>query len=1031
MATSNPLTEHDFQRMIIDHLVGNDGYIERDSNTCFDPAYSMDVGLFLDFLERTQHDSMERIRSAYDGGWRATLLNRVANEIGSKGLISCLWDGVPFESGIRLDLVEPRPSALFDKKASKLYRENVLSVEEEVYHKSGERIDLVVFLNGIAIFTFELKCPTAGTGWTYRDAIAQYKEERDCTTRLLTPRVGALAHFAMDTEEVWVCTELRGGESRFLPFNRGVDETGGDGVRHTGAGNPPNPDGPRTSYMWEEVLTEETVFDLIYDFCYVETKRDKKTHKVTRRNLIFPRYHQLRAARRISDDIVRNGSSRNYLVEHSAGSGKTKTICWLAHRLSSMYREGGTLPYFDKVLIVTDRRVVDSQLQDAALDMAKDRAVVRVMDRDKTSRDLGRALHSNYRIVVTTMAKFLYLDPGTFDGEGKRFAVLVDEAHGSTSGKTMEAINGTLSDLGGNGVVSSLEEVDAFLREDAARSGRQSNVALIGFTATPTARTLELFGTLNTQGKHEAFDLYSMRQAIEEGFILDVTSDYTTYDTYCKVRKTIENDPELETRAARRQMLYMRQASELGIEAKLQVIAEHFTGTVRDELGGRAKAMIVASSRLAAVRYFRAYERMRAANARTLGDARALVAFTDEVEDEGERFTEAGLNGMPEDRTADAFDTDDYRILIVADKFQTGFDQPLLAAMYVDKPLSGVAAVQTLSRLNRICPPYDKRTFVLDFANDYERIRESFAPYYESTILEEGLTMDDVRETERRLLGLGFLDVDEVEEYNSILARGARTNAQKGRMMALLSAAKGRVEGLGPDGADEARRTMRAFVRQYSFMLQVEPFVNERMHGEYNFCTALARMLRGDGGIKTYVLNKVSIEDFEVSDEPDRHEGQGVEAKPGVRMAKGTGTGLTESQYERLSRIVADWNARYGKNFDAKIAAGSLVSLKGSLESDPKVVRSARVNTKRDFRNTVEDQTEDALVRGYEQNQDWYGFLLENREARSELLRAFADDIYEAARKGDADGSGSRAETGKQPSDKGHEGKSRRAEGAA
>ena len=990
--SGNPLTEPVFQRLIIDSLVESEEYVERDSRHDYDPAYAMDTELLFEFLEQTQHDSMERLRSIYDGGYQATVLNVIDQEIRRHGLLQAIWDGVSLEGGVTLDLVEPRPSALFDKRASDLYQGNQLSVMEEVYHKPGERLDLVVFLNGLAIFTFELKCNTSGTGWDYRDAIEQYFG-RDCKTRLLAPKVGALAHFAMDLENAYVCTTLRGRASTFLPFNQGVAEPGD--AHATEPGNPHNPDGPDTAYVWEDILTKDRIFDLVYDFMFVSKKRDKRK-KVVDETVIFPRYQQLRAVMRVSDDIMKNGTARDYLIEHSAGSGKTNTICWLAHKLSGMYQPGSDIPLFDKVIVITDRRVVDDQLQGAMLDMAKDSGIVRVMDEGKTSSDLGRALDSSYRIIVSTTQKFLYLKPGTFEESDKSFAVLIDEAHGSTSGKSMSAVDGVLAGGGeADADDSTLDDVQKFLRRDIKRSGKQANVTIVGFTATPTWKTLQQFGSIDQQGHRQAFDLYSMNQAIKEGFILDVLSNYTTYEAYCHVVKSIADDPELESAAAKRALAHLISVDTRTISGKLEVMVEHFTGTVKQTLGGHAKAMIVTSSREAAVRYFLAYEALRKENMRTLGDVRALVAFTDKVCIDGETYTEAGLNRFPEEKTADAFDNDNYKLLIVADKYQTGFDQKYLAAMYVDKPLHGIAAVQTLSRLNRICKPYDKRTFVLDFVNDFESIRDSFAPFYKTTVLEEPLTIADVRETERRMLEYGVLDADDVREFNVLLAKDSRTTKEKARMFALVEAAASGAKSRDEETADEIRRTVRNFVRQYAFLLQAAPFVDERMHMEYNFCVPLLRSLEaGTHGANNFDIDdKVRLDEFEVK-KGEEHKDEGVTAAPAVTAPRGTGSGFTEKTYDRLSRIIDEWNARWGTHFDKKVVVPSAMALDNILKDDERVQQSAKVNSKADFRNTVDDRSEDALVRGYDQNEEWYGFLLSNEEARQQLFSVLVDDLY-------------------------------------
>lgn len=995
MAVGNPINEKAFQRLIIDELVESAGYVERPRDV-FDPVWALDEELLFAFLERTQGEKIDLLRAAYNGGADATIRNKIMHKIAADGLIRSIWNGVDFDGGIQLDLVYPRPSAGFDAKSRELFDANQLSIMEEVYHKDGERIDLVIFLNGLALFTVELKCNTSASG-DYRNAIAQYQTERDATTRLLSPTIGALAHFAMDTNEVYVCAELKGRESFFLPFNQG--QPAGEDPHNVTSGNPHNPQGVNTSYMWEQIWTKATIFDLLYDFIYIETKRDKHGRKVGERP-IFPRYQQLRAVRSVSSDMLRSPLLLNYLIEHSAGSGKTKTIAWLAHKLTGLYKPGTDELLYDKVIIATDRKVVDKQLQDAVVDMAKDSGVIRVMDKNKTSADLGKALgldptrrKSSYRIVATTLQKFLYLSAGELAGSGKRFVVIIDEAHGSTSGKNMASINAALAS--GDGPDSSLDELAQFVAQGMRSSSRQANISMVGFTATPTGRTLQQFGRLNEDGNYEAFDLYCMRQAIDEGFILDVTANYTTYDAFCKIVKAVDDDPELESKAAKRKLAHMISTSEENITNKLQVMIEHFTSVVTPTLRGKAKAMIVTAGREQAARYFLAYQKMRAADMPRLGKHQALVAFTGEVDVDGKTWSEAGLNGFSDDLTAEEFDTDNYRLLIVADKYQTGFDQPKLCAMYVDKTLRGVTAVQTLSRLNRIV--YDKRTFILDFTNDFEDIQSAFAPYYETTTLTDPLTISDVRETHRRLMELRILDIDDVEEYNELLAKELLAHRDKQRMWSLIDAAARVVGDMEEEEADEARRVVRNFIKQYTFLLQVMPFEDKAMHMDYNFCTSLIRAIDAGhgGGLDFDLSDKVTIEDFAVK-KSGEHKNEALVAEPEVKIAKGTGSGLTETQLEKLSKIIQEWNARYGTAFDTDIAAGSLVALQVTLAKDPKVQQSARVNSKNSFRHTVEEQTQGALIAGYSQNTEWHKFLLNQEEARKELIQAFSDDIFDA-----------------------------------
>ena len=1000
----NSLTEEEFRKLVIEYLVNEKKEYEKRCNRDFDPLYAMDDELLFKFLYNTQSNELAYLRKIYKGDLHQTIRNKIADDVGRSGLAEVIWEGVDFGGGIELSLAYPQPAAAFDDVARGRYDANILSVMKDVCHKSDESIDLVIFLNGLAIFTIELKCETSATGWDYRDAINQYKFDRDCKTRLLMPKVGALAHFAVDLNNVYVCAELKGADSKFLPFNCGVRV--GVATHETCAGNPPRPGDIASSYLWEHVLAKDMLFSLIYDFVYYA--RDRKTKKKKDERPIFPRYQQLRAVTRICDDIRRNKTARDYLVEHSAGSGKTNTICWLAHKLSGLYAEGDDEPLFSKVLIVTDRIVVDRQLQAAVLDMAKVSGTIKVIDSEgradshgETSKSgkLARALKGGYRIVVCTMAAFLNLERGAFDGTGSRFAVLIDEAHGSTSGETMAAVNGALSDVGAH-EFSAIDRIYDLVSEDIARTGRQHNVTLVGFTATPTGRTLDMLGTLNDQGRKEAFDLYSMRQAIEEGFIVDVTSNYTTYETFCEVIKSVADDPVLDVPDAKRQLAHLIDCNEKTIKGQLDIMVQHFMQKVATELGGRAKAMIVTSSREAAVRYRLAYDKLRAENMRQLGHMQALVAFSGEIVVDGERHTEVGMNGgLAEDKLPELFRTDDYRILIVADKYQTGFDEPLLSAMYVAKKLHGLSAVQTLSRLNRICPPHEKRAYVLDFVNSYEDIADAFAPYYENTVLKNPLTYSDLKETDRRLEELNILNADNVREFYRLLAKTHQTRKDKGSMWKLLGSAADAVRDMPDDDADEARRVVRHFVKQYAFLVMASSLNDEHMHMKYRFCQYLIREIAKAGSHESGIdiTDMVEFGEFRTS-EPKEHEAKQIKASPYVSIPRGIGKPRSGDR-KRLSGIVKDWNARFGQNFSDDVAETVHKTLYWALQADEKVKLSAKVNSREDFTNTVDDRAMDALVEKRAEHQEFYDFLLNHADVRKDLVHLLVDDLYNGLRR--------------------------------
>ena len=692
---------YEYQREIIDHLVQENGYVERNHHV-FDKNYALDRELLFEFLRDTQEDTLEELEKSFGDDPEETIINTINNFIISKkgSLLSALKDGIDINNK-HLTLLYGKPATSFNPELSKLYDENIFSVMEEVYpdEANKERVDLVIFVNGFAIISFELKSNSQGQN--YEDAIEQYRKDRNPKNRLFRFKAGCLVNFAMDTEEVYMTTQLDKEKTFFLPFNMGK----GEGV-NAGAGNPIFEDKHSVSYIWEDILKKDTLIELITKFIFIESKevKDQVTGKTRRKErIIFPRYHQLDVIRKTLADLKINKTSQNYLIQHSAGSGKTNSIAWLAHRLASLHDEDDKI-IFDNVIIMTDRVVVDRQLQKAVMGLEHQNGLIRVMDDKCTSADLKLALESNTKIVVTTIQKFPYVvdlikDESNQSGialRDKKFAVIIDEAHSSTAGKDMMA------------VTSALSSTDDFYEQNAQdqliqeiqSAGKQKNVSMFAFTATPKPTTLRLFGRPDKHGNYRAFHLYSMKQAIEEGFILDVLANYTTYETYYELNKEIADDPELKTVDAKRQIAQQIDLDETNIAQRTKIIIEHFRDHVMSELGGQARAMVIMASRKAAVKYQQAFKKYIEDHDYT--DMGLLVAFSGKVQDGESEFTEASINGISEDRTAREFNKDAYRFLLVANKYQVGFDQPKLMAMYVMKKIAGVNAVQTLSRLNRI-----------------------------------------------------------------------------------------------------------------------------------------------------------------------------------------------------------------------------------------------------------------------------------------------------------------------------------------
>ena len=703
----------------------------------------------IDFIRGAQPEAWRALRTVYQDEAEKRFLRRLASEIDKRGTLAVLRNGVK-DAGVTIKLAYFAPATTMNPDYQRLYQGNIFAVLRQLRYQPGANLslDLALFLNGLPIFTAELK--NNFTGQNVQHAMHQYQKDRAPKEPLF--KFGRCpAHFAVDPDLVYVTTRLRGGATFFLPFNKG---------RYGGAGNPPAHDNFATGYLWEEVWATDSLLNLLEQFIYI-TDRDGK------KDMIFPRYHQLDAVRRLIADAREKGAGQRYLIQHSAGSGKSYSIAWLAHQLASLHNARDE-KVFDTVVVITDRRVLDRQLQAAIRQFEQTRGLVENIDR--TSRQLKQALEDGKRIIVTTLQKFPYVVDEIGNLPGSDFAVIVDEAHSSQSGEGVKSLKATLSASDIDAAQTEEEDPDPPTWEDqtveSMRARKQpENISTFAFTATPKNKTLELFGERGPDGKYKAFSLYSMRQAIEERFILDVLENYTTFQSYWRLLKKIDEDPEYPSDKAKRLLTKYVDAHPESISKKVEIIVEHFHQHVMPQIRNGAKAMIVTRSRLHAVRYALELKKVLKRQGYDYG---ALVAFSDKLDDGGIEFTEAKMNGFPESQTAGAFDRDENRFLVVAEKFQTGFDQPLLAAMYVDKPLKGVHAVQTLSRLNRI-HPQKASTIVLDFANQAQHIQEAFKPYYEATILSEGTDHNLLYDRERALADCHFYSSDEVDEFVAAL----------------------------------------------------------------------------------------------------------------------------------------------------------------------------------------------------------------------------------------------------------------------
>ncbi len=713
---STATKENAFETAIVRHLVMHGNYVEGDSRS-FSKELAFDKGAVLAFLQRTQPQAWQKLAGIHGQSVEAKLTQRLFKELDNRGMLDVLRHGI-IDYGVRFQLAYFKPASSLNPDAMERYRQNVLSVTRQLHYsvkESRKSVDLLLSLNGLPVATVELK--NQFTGQNVSNAKRQYSQDRDPRELLFRFKKRALVHFAVDTDEAYMTTRLDGKNTRYLPFNRGHEG---------GAGNPQNEGKHRTAYLWEEVWAKDSWLDIIGKFLHLE-RRDLTVdgRTVRRESLIFPRYHQLDAVRKLSGDAERQGAGQHYLVQHSAGSGKSNSIAWLAYRLSSLYNDRDER-VFDSVVVITDRRVLDKQLQDTIYQFEHKQGVVQRID--KGSKQLAETLASGSHIIITTLQKFPFAE--VLDEVGtmpeRTYAVIVDEAHSSQGGeasKSMKSVLGVSEEVDAGEV----DDTEDAVREAMRSRGRQANLSFFAFTATPKQKTLQAFGVPDAKGEYRPFHHYSMRQAVEEGFIMDVLRNYTTYKSYYRLSKAIEDDPKLNKKQAAKAIA--RSVSFLPgvLTQKTEVIIEHFRQCVMHKIGGKAKAMVVTSSRPHVVRYKEEFDNYLQEQGYT--DIRALVAFTAFTDPETDiSYSERDLNGFGEGELPERFASEAYQLLLVADKYQTGFDQPLLHTMYVDKKLSGVRAVQTLSRLNRTHPGKED-TFVLDFANSEEEILAAFKPF--------------------------------------------------------------------------------------------------------------------------------------------------------------------------------------------------------------------------------------------------------------------------------------------------------------
>jgi len=916
----------------------------------------------LDFVLATQPQEWERLTQHHGEQVKERFLKRLSSELRSRGALDVLRNGIK-DMGCRFRLAYFRPASGLNEEIRLLYRGNLFSFVRQLHYsqKNNNSLDLALFLNGIPIFTAELKNPL--TGQSVLEAIHQYRTHRDPREPLLAYG-RCLAHFAIDPDLVYVTTHLAGPRTRFLPFNQG---------KFGGAGNPPVPpsrNGYPTSYLWEETWAPDSVLDLVRQFIYEVQEENEKGKKTGKRFLIFPRYQQLDCVRKLVAGAREQGTGRRYLIQHSAGSGKTFTIAWLAHQLSTLHGADDRR-VFDSIVVISDRRVLDRQLQTAMRQFEQTLGVVENID--TTSRQLKDALESGKTIIVTTQQKFPVIAQEIGSLPGRRFALIVDEAHSSQSGEGAQGPKAVLASASleaaaeqeSGSDVEEAEDLDNAVLTQMARRRQPENVSTFAFTATPKSKTMELFGERRPDGSFAPFHLYSMRQAIEEGFILDVLESYTTYRSYWKLYKTIEDDPRYDKAQAAYLLMAYVDLHPHAIEEKVRIMIEHFMAKSQHEIGGKAKAMIVTRSRLHAVRYKLAVDRRLVA----LGNPfKALVAFSGTVQDDGIPYTESGMNGFPEVQTARTFEGPEYRFLVVANKFQTGFDQPLLHTMYVDKRLGGVNAVQTLSRLNRV-HPHKSGTMVLDFTNEADDIQAAFQPYYETTILSEATDPNLLYEIQTRLKAFPVYTDEDVDAFARLFFSGKATQDQ---IYAALAPPVDRFSDLQEDEKRDFRSQLADYVKLYSFLAQVLTFRDADLEKLYVFARHLRRLLKVDREeLPLEIQQNIDMESYRIQRIDDGKielERSGDKLEPMRTKEHGQ---TPPEELEALSRIIADLNDRFGIEMGPEHRV-TLSQMMDRLQEDTALEVAAAVNTTENVRIAFDYKVEQVIQEIVDQNFDLY-----------------------------------------------------------
>ncbi len=991
---SDNVKEIAFERAIEQHLLQKGGYVKGKSEK-FDPVRGLDPEALIGFIKESQKKEWEALHKLQKDRAEEILIDDLCKALDSEyeGCLKVLRYGFKcFGKTFRVAYFAPVSG--LNPDTHKLYSANKLTITRQLKYsnKNENSIDTVLSVNGLPIVTIELKNPM--TGQTWKNAVRQYTNDRDPRELIFQFKKRALVHFAVDTDEVYMTTELKGNKTLFLPFNLG---------NNNGAGNPENPNGYKTSYLWETVLQKDSLLDILARFIHLEVKEKKLNgKKISKKTMIFPRYHQLDCVRKLVADAKKKGTGVNYLIQHSAGSGKSNSIAWLAHRLASLFNDKDE-KVFDSVIVVTDRLVLDQQLQNTIYQFDHKQGVVKKIDKD--SSQLAKAIAFGDPIIITTLQKFPFITEKM--EQFKKYAVIIDEAHSSQGGESAANLKEALAGIAIEKQAKKQAEEEGLpdYEEEIIRSmvkrGRQPNISFFAFTATPKYKTLEVFGISNKEGKPRPFHLYSMKQAIEEGFILDVLAHYTTYKTYYRLIKSIEDDPEVDKRQAARALARFMSLHPHNIAQKTEIMIEHFRQFTRHKIGRKAKAMVVTSSRLHAVRYKKAFDKYISEKGYT--DIKTLVAFSGAVVDPDipeKSYTEIEMNkGIKEKELPAKFAGQEYQVLLVAEKYQTGFDQPLLHTMYVDKRLSGIQAVQTLSRLNRTCIGKED-TFILDFVNSSEDIQEAFQPYYEGTLVGDRAEVRQLYDLQSRLSDYQVYHQKEVEEFCRIFYRPKKTqtHTDHAKMNACIDPAVARFNKLDESDREEFRDVLKAFRNLYSFLSQVIPFTDSGLEKLYSYIRYLLKKLpRRSSGPSYNFDDEISLQYYRLQKISEGSIALESGAEGEVPGPVSVGTGVSREEIIELSQLIDILNERFGTNFTPADQL-FLDSIREDAVADSHLREAAMANPMENFGYIFLKKLENLFIDRMEQNEDITAKFMNEKQFKNIVGKHLLKKVYEQIR---------------------------------